>query len=101
MGREVSIRNKDLTGHVAWGVVWVALAEGAGRDGPQTSTRMPYRPSGAAAAGPKAATARSAAMAKSRIEVVSKRARAVLGRGRTRWPFAQPGVATNRGWVAR
>lgn len=38
---------------------------------------MPYRPSGAAAAGPKAAAARAAAIAKSRIEVVSSSAEPV------------------------
>jgi hypothetical protein len=55
---------------------------------PQTRTRMPYRPSGAAAAGPKAAVARPAAMAKSRIDVASSRA-AATGRG-ARSPRRRP-----------
>src|SRR6202000_2724479 len=41
---------------------------------PQSSTATPYRPSGAAARGPNAAAARAAAIAKSRIEVVSSSA---------------------------
>jgi hypothetical protein len=40
-------------------------------------TAMPYRPRGAAAWGPNAAAARAAAMAKSRIEVVSSSAERV------------------------
>jgi hypothetical protein len=38
---------------------------------------MPYRPRGAAALGPNAAVARAAAIAKSRIDVVSSRAEPV------------------------
>jgi Domain of unknown function (DUF5753) len=63
---------------------------------PQMSTKIPYRPSGAAA-GPNAAAASPAAMAKSRIEVVSRTA-APAGREAPRprsWPVtAEP--ARNR-----
>jgi hypothetical protein len=52
---------------------------------------MPYRPSGAAAAGRKAAAARPAAIAKSRIDVVSRRA-AATGRGARR-PRRRPTTA--------
>jgi len=58
---------------------------------PQMRTATPYRPSGAAAAGPNAAAASAAAIAKSRIEVVSSSA-APTGRG-DRAPRMRPTTA--------
>jgi hypothetical protein len=60
---------------------------------------MPYRPSGAAAAGPNAAVARPAAIAKSRMDVVSSRA--ARAGGVVRMPSARPASAETRMNTAR